>query len=280
MNFISWEEAVNWLVAQPEQRELVKACYFDRPVEKAARRYWQSTEWQAVRKYFPSGGKQALDLGAGNGIASYALAKDGWKVTALEPDASEWVGIGAIQELSRSGSLGIRIIIETGENIPCQDQSFDMVFARQVLHHAADLGALCRQVCRVLKPGGRFLALREHVITRGKDLPRFLDRHPLHHLYGKENAHRCSTYRKTIEASGLELITVLGPFDSVINYAPMSEATLRMELSRRVNQIPGGRVFQKALRNDGVFRAGLRILSKLDQRPGRLFSFICKKPLE
>ena len=34
---------------------------------------------------------RALDLGAGNGILSYALAREGWSVTAVEPDPSALV---------------------------------------------------------------------------------------------------------------------------------------------------------------------------------------------
>ncbi len=43
-----------------------------------------------------------LDVGAGQGVSSYAFAKDGWDVTALEPDPSCTVGVGAIKALFRS----------------------------------------------------------------------------------------------------------------------------------------------------------------------------------
>ena len=34
----SWESAVAWLVAQPGQTDLVRACYYDPPLAMAARR--------------------------------------------------------------------------------------------------------------------------------------------------------------------------------------------------------------------------------------------------
>ena len=43
---------------------------------------------------------QALDVGAGRGIASYALAREGFTVTVLEPDDSHLVGAGAIRSLA------------------------------------------------------------------------------------------------------------------------------------------------------------------------------------
>ena len=80
------EQAVEWLRSQPDQREFVKSCYFDDPVEIAAARFAASSEWLATLKLLVSVPRRALDVGAGRGIASYALAKSGWDVVALEPD--------------------------------------------------------------------------------------------------------------------------------------------------------------------------------------------------
>jgi len=86
--YVSWEEAVAWLIAQPDQQELARDCYFDSSPEDAAERYSRSDEWKAIGALLPSRPGLALDVGAGRGIASYALAKAGWTVVAIEPDAS------------------------------------------------------------------------------------------------------------------------------------------------------------------------------------------------
>src|SRR5436190_23871854 len=88
----SWEEAVAWLLTQPQHRDLAVGSYFDPPLSDAAVRYWRSPEWLALRDLSPKPPGDALDVGAGNGIATFALAKDGWRVTAIEPDPSESVG--------------------------------------------------------------------------------------------------------------------------------------------------------------------------------------------
>ena len=183
--FQTWEEAVSWLISQPEKQELIKACYYDKPLKSAAERYWNSEEWDNIKKLFPLHPGTALDIGAGNGIASYALAKDGWQVKALEPDSSNLVGVGAIRKLASEHSLPIEVVQEFGEKLPFENQTFDLVFARQVLHHAQDLQQLCNEIYRVLKPGGIFIAVRDHVISSERDLPKFLSLHPLHNLWRK-----------------------------------------------------------------------------------------------
>jgi hypothetical protein len=50
-----------------------------------------------------------------------------------------------------------------------------------------DTGFNCKEIARVLRPSGRFIAVRDHVISKPEDLPKFLDTHPLHNLYGGEH---------------------------------------------------------------------------------------------
>ncbi len=273
----TWEEAVSWLIAQPDKQEIVRDCYYDRPLTATVDRYWHSPEWQAIKTFFPSQKGLALDLGAGNGIASYALAKEGWQVKALEPDPSDLVGCGAIRQLAQDADLPIEVIQGVGEKLPFKDATFNVVFARQALHHAQDLHKLCTEIDRVLKPGGVFVAVREHVISSGRDLPKFLDSHPLHKLYGGENAYLLKEYLGAIKLAGLYVEQVIGPFDSIINYAPLTEASLKDELKKRFNRIPGGGIASQLLLSDRIFHPFLQLLSKIDQRPGRLFSFISRK---
>ncbi len=274
--FQTWEAAVAWLIAQPDKQEISKACYYDLPLKSAADRYWQSEEWKAIKPFLPQAG-QALDIGAGNGISSYALAKDGWMVTALEPDPSDLVGVGAIQNLAKQENLPITVVQEFGESLPFADNSFDFVFARQVLHHAKDLSQLCQEIFRVLKPSGVFIAVRDHVIAKKEDLPRFLDSHPLHSIYGGENAFLLSEYLNAIRSANFEVKQIFGSFDTPINYSPHTEDTLRQELFLKFESIPGGGVAAKILLHKNIFSFTLKLLSKMDNRPGRAVSFVCRK---
>jgi SAM-dependent methyltransferase len=276
--FSTWEDAVSWLVSQPAQLEIVKACYYDAPLQQAADRYWQSTEWSAIRSYNATPNGYALDIGAGNGIASYAMAKDGWQVEALEPDPSHLVGVGAIRQLAQTANLPINVVQEFGEQLPFPNAHFGFVFARQVLHHAKDLPQLCREIDRVLKPGGTFIAARDHVISTKADLPKFLDSHPLHNLYGGENAFLLEEYTQAMQQAGLQVTHILKPLENVINYAPLTQEEIRQSLKQRLDRIPGGKVASTLLLNRKLFPTTLKLLSATDNRPGRAYSFICHKP--
>jgi SAM-dependent methyltransferase len=259
----TWEDAVVWLRNQPDRSELVRACFFDDPLYEAAKRYYASTEWIAVRELLTGTHGAALDLGAGRGISSYALARDGWQVSALEPDPSDVVGAGAIRALAREAGLDIRVEEEWGESLPFPNSTFDLVHGRQVLHHARDLKRLCAEVARVLKPGGVFIATREHVISKTEDLSDFLAAHPLHSIYGGEHAYLLDEYLTAIRGSGIILTRVFNPYQSDINLYPETVAGLKRRLAKRMH-VPAVL----------IPNCSLTVLGAVNRAPGRLYTFV------
>jgi SAM-dependent methyltransferase len=268
--FQTWEQAVQWLRQQPGRQDLVRDAYYDDPLQVAAERYCASEEWRAIASFLPPTRSRALDVGAGRGIASYALAREGFSVNALEPDASALVGADAIRSLASDTGLPIQVTEDFSERLPFDDQSFDLVFARAVLHHTRDLAAACREFYRVLKPGGRLIAVREHVISRPGDLARFLANHPLHDLYGGENAHLLNTYKSAIESANFRAVLSIAPFDSPINYAPLSKSELRRELAR-------SKAVEVLLARPMFWGLARSLLNRIDNRPGRLYSFVADR---
>ncbi len=265
---MTWEESVQWLRNQPDRQELVKASFYDDPLLDAAQRYAGSSEWAAVRTYLPAQKGAVLDIGAGRGIASFALAKDGWVVTALEPDNSYLVGAGAIRDLAKVASIEIEVVQEWGESLPFADATFKVVHCRQVLHHARDLKKLCSEINRVLQPGGTMIATREHVISRKEDLDTFLNRHPLHHLYGGENAYQLKEYVQAIVGSGMQMDHVLNPLASDINVYP---ATLKF--------IKAGMAARLGVPTWIIPEIALRVYGALSNAAGRCYSFVARKPI-
>ncbi|MCK1416307.1 methyltransferase domain-containing protein [Bradyrhizobium sp. CW4] len=276
--FTTWEDAVVWLRNQPDQRQLVLDAFYDDPLADAAERYSQSTEWQAVVSLLTQRSGTALDVGAGRGIASYALARSGFAVTALEPDPSAIVGAAAIRGLAQQMQLPIQVVEEFSERLPFADATFELVFARAVLHHTRDLEGACREMCRVLRPGGMLIAAREHVISKDADLPQFLAQHPLHHLYGGEHAFLLDRYTGALSNAGFSAIDTLAPLQSPINLFPYTLETLKAGIVMRLTQkIPVAPFWRTALASRHVFGALLSIAERFDNRPGRLYSFVCHK---
>jgi len=275
----TWEGAVAALLADDSAGALARDCYFDGTAAEAGQRYWQSEEWGAVRALLPPAGGEALDVGAGRGIASYALARDGWRVQAVEPDRSDLVGCGAIRSLATATGYAIGVCEAFAEQLPFADGRFELVLARQALHHARDLRALLRELYRVLRPGGRLVALRDHVISRASDLARFHAAHPLHRLYGGEFAYQLDEYTAAIGAAGFVLRRVIAPLESPINYAPLTRATLAEGIAAQLPALPGvRRVARRLLHSPPLMRVALGVLGRIDSRPGRLYSFVAERP--
>lgn len=277
----AWEKAVRWLREQPDQQGLVRDAYYDDPLTETATRFWQSDEWAATRSLIGVGqGRAALDIGAGRGIASYALARDGWQVTALEPDPSSLVGAGAIRQLAADTGVAIKVEQILSERLPFADASFDLVYGRAVLHHIGDLSAACREFARVLKPGGRVVAVREHVITHHADRAHFFEIHPLHHRYGGENAHQVGFYQEALLQAGLQMESTLGPLETAVNYAPHGKISLKGEIAAQIGaRVPLGKPLASlALALPGIGDLLLAQLQRFDHRPGRHYSFVARRP--
>lgn len=273
----SWEDAVTWLVEQSDRSDVVRECYFDRPVIDAVRRYAASQEWQEITKWLPPSPGVALDVGAGNGLVSFALAKTGWRVVALEPDGSRFVGAEAIRSIAAMESLPIDVVQEWGERMTFPDEHFDLVMARQVVHHARDLDGMYAEMGRVLKPNGTLLAFRDHVIDSPQGLQEFLCNHPLHHLYGGENAFTLSQYRSAIEKCGLTIQRQWNHFDTVINYAPLTCETLAAKLTAKLPLGPLRSPVAGLLKRQFAFKAMLKIASLINRKQGRAVSFLIRK---
>ncbi len=276
---MSWEEAVGWLRTQPDQQELVHFCYYDDPLEQAAERFRCSDEWLGVlkilRKSIPG---SVLDIGAGRGISSYAFAKAGCKVTALEPDPSMLVGAGAIKALRAATSLDIEVVEQHAERLPFEDNTFDIVYGRAVFHHARNLNEFCNEVFRVLKPQGVFIVTREHVLSNKSDLTAFLQAHPLHSLYGGENAYLLQEYLDAIHSSGLKVKQAIGPFESAVNYFPASRSNIQTLIRNEMPAFLRSSLLKPFISNPVIEDYFSRQASLKCEVPGRHYSFVASKP--
>lgn len=279
---LTYEESVHWMRSQPEHAELVKLCYLDKDNFVAAKRFAISEEFFEVVRLLGlfncNKKRKILDLGCGNGIASYAFASLGHDVSAVDPDSSDDIGLEAAVRLSSVISNGtISTFQASAESLPFADLTFDVIYARQALHHFSDLYRGLAECGRVLKPKGAFLATREHVVDDEQQLKAFLDSHILHKLHGGENAHPLPEYMLGIRHSGLKILKCLGPYDSVINHFPISNDEIKegffQSLKKKLGVVAAS-FLVKIPQVESLYRSRL---SRSCNFPGRLYSFLCTK---
>jgi len=263
---MNWDQSIAWLKTQPEYTDLIYYCYYDDPIDNAIDRFKSSTEWVATLPYLPPCGI-ALDVGAGNGIASCALASAGWTVFSLEPNIGHVAGIRSFLPLVKQRNYRIHPVSGISEYLPFTDSSFDLVYMRQVMHHAANLPQFCAEIFRVLKPGGTIVVVRDHVITRSEDLSRFKESHPLSHICGEEHAYLLDEYLHALRSAGFQVSKVLNPAESDINLYPSNTNEYKEQVRKKLN-LPCSFPIPHIL---------LKVIGAIDNTPGRLYSFVGHK---
>ena len=94
---------------------------------------------------------RVLEVGCGRGEAAEWIAREtGAEVIAL--DQSE-----RMVELTRARGIDARV--GDAQELPFEDESFDVVLAAWMLYHVTDLDRGLAEIARVLRPGGRLVAV-------------------------------------------------------------------------------------------------------------------------
>ena len=99
-------------------------------------------------------GKQVLDVGCGDGVLSFELARQGAKVTGLDADPTM---IAAARKRGEADRASVRLVEGRAERLPFADASYDIVVAVTVLCFVPDAKAAVAEMARVLRPGGRLV---------------------------------------------------------------------------------------------------------------------------
>jgi SAM-dependent methyltransferase len=156
----------------------------------------------AVDWLLPAGCQVAVDLAAGTGLLTRALAGRVPRVVAVEPDER----MAAVLRASVAGGTateGTEVLPGRGEQIPLPDASADAVFVSSAWQWMdPDLAA--REIARVLRDGGRFGLLwtgRDREVGWVRDLDALREPRPGPAQSGGRDTDRDDTDRDTDNTS-------------------------------------------------------------------------------
>lgn len=104
-----------------------------------------------------------LDVGGGHGLARDFLPYAD-RYASIDPDLAwlddDWDALAPDFPSLRTPLDFVRGVAEA---LPCRDQAADVVLTVFALNHCADPGTACREVARVLRPGGEWVLVLEDV---------------------------------------------------------------------------------------------------------------------
>jgi ubiquinone/menaquinone biosynthesis C-methylase UbiE len=142
-------------MAEPQQ---VAEQYRDESRLQTRRSVWrdsvdgrnpQDTAAAAVRAARP---RRILEVGCGTGAFAARLASENPDATLIATDQSE-------RFVEMTSARGVRAQVADVQQLPFPDAGFDVVVAMWMLYHVPDLDQGLRELRRVLRPGGRLVAV-------------------------------------------------------------------------------------------------------------------------
>ncbi len=205
-----------------------------------------SKQWEypyALEQIEKLGGKGCAiaDIGGGRGMLGPYLAKKGYRANVFDIDY-RWDdgGVADIEKqyIRHAGELGLKVEFGSVFNIPCADESFDLVTCISVIEHVIAKKYALREMLRIVKPGG-FLIMTFDFCAREYE----------------NDGSRIEVYTNSLLAESLRGIGI--DVDSV--YQESAVASSLEDIARdRVNIAPGltvgGMVIQKVLRKSTPLR--------------------------
>lgn len=139
---------------------------------------------------------RALDAACGTGRWTSWLSSKGHSVVGIDQSK-------AMLEIARAKVPGADFHEGQMDDLPFDDESFDLVLCTLALTHLPELTEAITQFARVLKPGGRLVTSDVHPFFTSLGLHAFYRPTPGVHAFVRNYHHSVSSYVSLLTASGL-----------------------------------------------------------------------------
>lgn len=174
-------------------------------------------------------GQNILEIGCGDG--TLWAANQNKLPASLDltlTDISDGMLRDARRNFSRhSGDVHLHFDLADASSLPYTDEQFDLVIANHVLFYCNDLTIVCREIKRILKPGGHIIAStygERHMVEINRLVTAFdsrivLSADKLYHRFGKENgAGLLTPYFSSVEWKQYEDSLLVDQAEPLISY--------------------------------------------------------------
>jgi SAM-dependent methyltransferase len=221
-----YDVAYKWGWETEELKELVYFCYKTPDLKENARRFFDSEEFKETTRILTHLGKlptkqcRVLDIGCGNGVGTYALARAGYNAIGIDSSVGEIAGIKAAEKINGLDNANFEVKYSNGEILDFEDGVYDVVWMREVLHHIKDLNSFLKEVYRILRPNGILCCLRDAVIWNENQKKDFFETHPFYPITKDEGCYYLSDYINAFNHAGFKVENILNPLESIINTYP------------------------------------------------------------
>jgi 2-polyprenyl-3-methyl-5-hydroxy-6-metoxy-1,4-benzoquinol methylase len=149
-----------------------------------------------------------LDAGCADGAWMAYWQSRGWRVSGMD------INPNAVAQAKVKG-LEAKVCDLTREPAPYGDETFELVFAGEVIEHLVDTDSFLQELQRVLKPGGRLLLTTPNLASFENRLRLLLGRYPRWLDYNLSNCGHVRAYtpailKRQLQAHGLRVIRHTG----------------------------------------------------------------------
>ena len=126
-------------------------------LEAERHRYGTYAPWMLeVMEFDRHGGEDLLEIGGGMGTDLAQFARNAARVTDLDLSSGH---LTLAKENFVARGLHGRFIQQDAEALDFEDDSFDVVYSNGVLHHTPNTHHVVREIRRILRPGGKVIAM-------------------------------------------------------------------------------------------------------------------------